>query len=171
MADHQRFGIFMNPSSAPSSAPSSPAVAIERWGKDHWSALAYVEALCVEGNEGVGTLNLRRLRCNAATHPTQAVNRTAWRPSYGTRLGGYFDFADRADPVLAQNAGVQLPQHDDWDCLEDLQDAGLIEVLTWTNGFVRISQQGQALASALRAHKADGGMFANFTPTRIAQAA
>lgn len=147
---------------------SPAAIPLSRWGKDHWSALAYVEALCVESPDATGQMDLSRLRCNAATHPTQSVNRTTWRPNYGTRLRGYFDFADRADPALAEDAGLQLTSHDDWDCLDDLEDAGLIEVMSLATGAVKITDNGQELASELRGHKADGGMFANFTPSCLA---
>lgn len=32
------------------------------FGKDHWSLLAYVETCCVDGQDGIGTLDRRRLR-------------------------------------------------------------------------------------------------------------
>lgn len=136
-------------------------VEMARWGKDHWSMLAYVETLCVDGR----AIDNRRVRANRERHPHQAVN-GAWNPKYGTRLKGYFDHPaeDRNDIDKMTAAGVFLPQHDDWDCLDNLEAEGLVEVVSVINGFVMLTEQGLKVSAALRAHKASGGNFADFEP-------
>lgn len=135
-----------------------------RFGKDHWSLLAYVETCCVDGQNGIGTLDKRRMRCNEHTHPLLkgGYAPTGWKPSYGTRLAGFFEFADRADTEKAVAAGLQMLGHDDWDCLDDLQAAGYVDILTLANGAVRVLPLGIRVAAMLREHKANGGMFAGF---------
>lgn len=134
---------------------------VEKFGKDHWSTFAYAETCCVDGKDGIGRLALARMRCNAEKRSMMAAN-MRWAPRYGTRLMGYFDFAGRDDPAQAAAAGLQLPDHDDWDCLDDLEAAGFIEVLTQTAGMVRMTALGNAVAAAARKHKTDGKHYATF---------
>ena len=127
------------------------SVAPKQFGKDHWSLLAYAETCVVEGQP----LDKRRLRCNGKRHPFHDVNGSIckWQPSYGTRLHGYF--AEK-DPLL------QLPEHDDWDCLDDLEDAGYIEVMSEAIAAVKFTELGLKVCSEVRAHKANGGNFSSF---------
>ncbi len=127
-------------------------VKMSEFGKDHWSLLAYVETLCVDGRgNGVGEIDKRRLSCNPKRHPVHAVNEgmCKWKDDYSSRL------ADGAAPV---------PGHDDWDCLDDLEAAKLLEIMSEVNGFVILSDRGREMAGRIRAHKSKGGSFANFSP-------
>lgn len=136
---------------------------VAKYGKDHWSLLAYVENCCVNGQEGIGEIDRRRVRCNPNTRPMLAgVQNPQWKLNYSTRLADLFDFEDRTDPEKAIAAGLQLRDHDDWDCLEDLEAAGYVEVLSLVNGFVKMTENGCGVTAKLRAHKAAGGQFAGF---------
>ena len=149
----------------------------EEFGKDHWSLLAYIETLVVDGIEtggavgrarsrrgpaGLGVIDRDRVRCNPARHPLLLGPRQTsdfrWKPEWGTRLRGYFDAPED------QRATLRLPDHDDWDCLEDLDAAGLVEFVTLTSGGVLLTEDGLRMAARLRAHKANGGHFATFNP-------
>ncbi len=119
------------------------------FGKDHWSLLAYIECRCVDDR---GALDKRHLRCNpTGPHRIHAVNArligAQWEPTWGTRI-----------------KGGQLDQHDDWCCLDDLEAAGYVEVVSTANGVVKLTKGGVAMAALLRAHKAAGGQFATFNP-------
>lgn len=138
------------------------AIAVDRWGKDHWSLLAYVETLCVDGKEGMGTIDRRRVRCNSGRRPMQGVFGLGWKAAHGTRLDGFFDRAKSEGADACSAAGLQLAEHDDWDCLEDMETAGYVEILSAANGFVRLTPEGIRVGAKLRAHKAMGGMFANY---------
>lgn len=147
---------------------------VEMYGKDHWSMLAYVESCCVEGQGGIGTLNGSRMRCNQSRHPLHAGHLSdiaGWKLSYSTRLAGFFDFPERNVPEAAISEGLQLRDHDDWDCLDDLAEAGFVEILSLANAQVKMTEQGMAVVARLRAHKAAGGMFANFAPREPAHVA
>lgn len=133
------------------------SISVEQFGKDHWSLLAYVETRCVDYK---GELDREHLRCNEKIRPMLKGYRTAgpgmgWKPEYGTRLKGYFE--DRT------NKALKLEDHDDWDCLDDLEDAGYIEILSLVNGWVTLTKLGSEVSSKLRLHKAQGKMFADFT--------
>jgi hypothetical protein len=135
------------------------AISESRFGKDHWSMLAYAQSCCVNGKEGFGTLDNRKMRANEKTHPLLAVNQNSlplssgWQPSWGTRLHGFFEERD---------AALQLPDHDDWDCLDDLEAAGYLEIVSMVNGFVHMTELGNKVCGLLLAFKANGGQFAQF---------
>jgi len=134
-------------------------VNVKDFGKDHWSLLAYVEDCCVNSQEGTGELDRLRMRCNSERHPLLVAFRGPmgkWQESYGTRLKGYW----KEDGT--ENLKRKLCSHDDWDCLDDLDDNGFIETLSMVNGLVVMTEMGLGVASKLREHKAEGGMFANF---------
>lgn len=152
------------PQQKPLTIDRTPAVKIENFGKDHWSLLAYI-ACRVESHQagdavGVGTLDKEQIRCNPERHEIHAVSRAGhertWKPSYGTRLAGFWKEGGGTDPAL------QMPDHDDWDCLDDLEAAGIIEVLSEANAFVRITEAGLQVYGALTQHKASGGNFSEF---------
>lgn len=136
-------------------------IKVEDFGRDHWSVLAYMETLCVDSaKKGVGEIDKRRMRTNERRHIFHAVNLNmgvgAWKPDFGTRLAGYWDSMGKIVPKR------KVKSHDDWDCLDDLEAAGFLEVLSEANGFVRMTEKGQKVAGELRAYKAKGGMLSGF---------
>lgn len=131
------------------------------FGHDHWGLLAYIECCIVDNprpTKNIAELDKRRLRCNPKRHPLHNVNanhgvNTKWKPEYGTRLRGYSESKD---------AKLLLKEHDDYDCMNDLEAAGLIDVMSEANVFVGITNLGKKLAAMLRDHKASGGSFSSF---------
>jgi hypothetical protein len=120
-------------------------VEIRDFGRDHWSLFGYIETVCVD-HEGVP--ELWRLRCNAQTHPALV----------GAHTGGRF--------YPTRTRTQEIPGHDDWDCADDLEAAGLILVGgTGINPIFRMTDLGLRLAGELRFHKARGGTFSTFVPT------
>ena len=100
---------------------------IKDFGKDHWSTFAYAETCCVDNQ---GFMELSRLRVNDSRHPVgsgMVLGRSAWKPEYGT---------------LIKDGSIPDPTHDDFDCLDDLEEAGLLITGTLINPF-----------AALRGHK------------------
>ena len=140
---------------------------VEKYGKDHWSLLAYIECLCVDGTKGVGKIDMRKMRCNEQIHPLLVGNSNVkWREDYCTRLAGFFDYEHRNDIGKCFAEGFLLKGHDDWCCLEDLHDAGIIEIITLENGFVKMTEFGCDVAAKLRRFKALGkGNYADFKLT------
>jgi len=120
---------------------------ISKWGKDHWSLLAYVETCCVER---MG-LDYNRMRCNENKHPLlrgAACCNIKWESIYSTR----------------SKEGL-IEGHDDWDCLEDLDNDGFIKILNTPSiliTVVEMTTKGTEAVHQIRKHKADGGTFTTF---------
>jgi len=126
-----------------------PIVPIEKFGKDHWSVFAYIETCCVDRT----AIDQRRLRCDNDRHPEFAHLRDGEK--YPTRLKGYFDHKEDPDYIVHN--------HDDWDCLHDLEEAGLLSSIgTAMKPQYLLTVKGTIVAGRLRAHKAHRGHFANF---------
>jgi len=128
---------------------------IESFGKDHWSLLALVENLIVDAPNNIANIPRNRMRCNGDSHPNHS-HMSSWNPNWGTRLQGYFTDGEK-------NKDFLLPIHDDWDCLLDLQEAELIEIVSFNNAFIEMTKKGNEIASQLRAFKSTGGQFAQFS--------
>lgn len=121
---------------------ATPSPTLATFGRDHWTTFLYLETCTVDYG---GEADLRRMRCDASRHPAQANGVDA--KGHATRLKG----------------GVLLPDHDDWDCAEDLEREGLLtNEGTAANRVFRLTEAGRALAGVLRAHKADGGSVDTF---------
>jgi len=90
-------------------------VPVDFFGKDHWTTFAYAETVCVDHD---GVLEPLRMRCNWRRHrpfaPTESPRSPGDGAKYPTRL----------------KEGIELKGHDDWDCLQDLENAGLIEIVS-----------------------------------------
>jgi len=114
------------------------------FGRDHWSAFGYIETRIVD-HGGVPQKN--QLRCIHKRHPFFAHS-GGDASRYPTRLKG----------------GRTQADHDDWDCLDDLEEAGLLEnVGTGVNRVYRLTDLGREVAGRLRGHKGQGGSFSNFS--------
>lgn len=91
-------------------------IAPEQFGRDHYSTFAYAEARAVENQ---GSLNHDHMRCHSQRHPLLAL----------AKRSGTND-ASRYPTRLRARAGqiVDLPDHDDYDCLDDLVAARWLSV-------------------------------------------
>ena len=122
-----------------------PAPTIATFGRDHWSTFAYVETRCVD-YEGVP--DRRHLRCIHGRHPGQK-HEGGDASQYPTRLKN----------------NVDINNHDDWDCIDDLVREGLLES-RGTSLYPRfeLTPLGREVASQLREHKANRFSFDTFEP-------
>jgi len=120
------------------------------WGRDHYSTLLYIESVVVNAD---GIPNRDRMRTDASRHPAmdgpsmRMLPRELRDKKYPTRLAG----------------GVQLDDHDDWDCARDLEAAGLLRWEgTGINPCFVFTDLGWQIANMLRRHRAEGGTNDNF---------
>ncbi len=142
------------------------------FGKDHWSTFGYIETRCVDHG---GTINKPHMRTDWKRHPmlTGPASMSVDGSRSATRLFG----------------GAEIKDHDDWDCVLDLEAAGLVTIDRRTvpdealmtepgkrgqmsglvgrtfNPKVQMTALGAEVAGKLRAHKAGGGSFGNFVWT------
>lgn len=130
-------------------------IGIERWGKDHWSLLGYVECRCVDNG---GELEPKHLSCNKK-YPF--ANGEKWSDEYSTRLNGYFLEDGKVDKSKMAVGKC------DWDCLMDFEKEGLVELQSsLLVGQVKLTEKGIDFANELRGHKARGGSFATFPDSK-----
>jgi len=110
------------------------------WGKDHATLLLYVETRHVDHDN---VLLPDNLRTNPTRHPHEANARRDrgslfWKPEHGTRIVG----GERPSEV-----------HDDWDCLDDMEE---VEILLHTgppNFMAALSPIGIEVAGELRKYR------------------
>jgi hypothetical protein len=119
-------------------------VPMELWGKDHLSTLLYIESRCVDGG---GRPMLARMR----HWPGRPLR--GWDGS-GPEGGG-MPCMPTACPTRLKD-GSDLSNHDDWDCVDDMEAEGLLETLgTGLQPIIKLTDYGWLVASALRRHRAE----------------
>ncbi|MCR4334326.1 MAG: hypothetical protein NUV47_01175 [Patescibacteria group bacterium] len=127
-------------------------ITIKQFGKDHWSLLLYIETR-IHDYEGV--LGIYQMRIK---NPTI---RPGWKPEYGTRLFGYWNKDKTTNSLL------QLHNHDDYDCLDDLEAEGLIENIgTRLRPVCIVTEKGTKILSQLLLHKQAGKNYSDFIPNK-----
>ena len=129
---------------------------MSQWGRDHWSTFAYLETVVVDHR---GIPNLNRMRCNHELHP----GLTNWNPIAGVIDGSKY-------PTRLKG-GVEINDHDDWSCVEDMESEGLVEIKgTGINPVWELTEKGSAIAHELRTFRGNGGSFSDFSPRTVSAA-
>lgn len=135
---------------------SGDHVPISRWGKDHWTTLAYVETVAVDRGGQIQNAKMRTGFPNGDLCDSRFPH---YPGDYPTRL-----------------RDGELGGHDDWDCLLDFHAEGLIEypeveVVDDVDHFVRVmlTERGASIAADLRRHLATGGSSARFMVPIVGQ--
>lgn len=160
-------------------------VPMKYWGKDHWTALALVE----HDLFNVGKFKVLwdpRLRMGRHHHalvvdPEEMEDErgrrlNSWGPNYADSWGP--NYADLSKFPTRLNDGRVVPDHDDWDCLEDALVEGLLQALDmsdnpipqsvvsqygiWPFNKLRWTEKGHLVVAQLRKHKTEGGNFKHF---------
>ena len=126
-------------------------ITIEQFDKDHWSLLLYIETR-IHNYQGI--LDIYHMRIK---NPTI---RSGWKSEYGTRLFGYWSEDNTTNSLL------RLPNHDDYDCLDDLEAEGLIKNIgTGIRPVCLITVKGAKILSQLLLHKQNSGQCSGFVPS------
>jgi len=113
-----------------------------QWAHDHARLMVYIETRAVDHG---GELQNSHMRCNPKTHPVFTERHHRDFPlSCGTRYLNEMGHLDR------------MPDHDDWDCAEELGSEGLIiNVGTGIRPVFKFTEEGWAWAHQLRRERAD----------------
>lgn len=126
-----------------------PEPVLALFGKDHWSTFGYLVCIQIDG-----VPDRRKMRCNRGRHPLLA--HAGDHAEFGLGLKEY--------PTRLKG-GQELHNHDDWDCVADLEREGLVvNVGSAVNPVIQLTHRGRLVAGELAEHKQAGGQFANFTP-------
>ncbi len=134
-------------SNNPAVPSTNQPIPMDYWGKDHWSTFAFVAHWCAEAGEDGFDIELKRrfMRCDPSRHPGNA--HIDWSADVPTRL----------------LQGLLLEKHDDWDCLDDAVEAGLIKVGgTGAYPIITMTDEGLRVAARIVEHKTRGGNFGDF---------
>ncbi len=134
------------------SSPIPRPVPMSLWGKDHWSMLGYAECRCVDNG---GEPCKDHMRTDIDRHPGLCG---------GEVRRAMVELGNAKYPTRLRD-GLTMSDHDDWDCADDLEAAGLLEILgTGLYPVWRMTEAGTAMASKLRQHKTGGSSFSSFRP-------
>lgn len=147
-------------------------VPMEKWGKDHWSTLAYIETRIVDYK---GKLEPLHMRPDGNSYPT------ILKGNNQNEIDEIQARATAGEPVVVPDPidRTELKGHNDWDCAADMFALGLIDLEgevpdKLINGRVihrlvhqdkiriALTEEGQKVAGALRAHKGNGENFHSF---------
>jgi len=121
-------------------------IPVQDWGRDHWSTFAYIETRIVDAN---GYPDVRHMRCDPELHPLFAHHGSFYR---------------KGEPPPTRLRVGERRHHDDWSCLDDAEEAGLLRNLgTDAHRKYEFTPEGVRVASLLRTFKATGGSFAAFS--------
>ena len=129
-------------------------IKVEQFGKDHWDLLAHIGYRVVNFQ---GKLDRRLIRIKNPVLQQNFTGTNLWKPEYGSRLYGYFNEDGSVNPEL------RVLDHDDYDCLDDLEEAKLIE--SWGSGLhpaYKLTKEGARVVGLLALHKQDGKHYASF---------
>lgn len=130
---------------------SKTFVPMNKFGKDHWSIFAYIEIRIMDYN---GEPDRSHMRTDKDRHPGLV--------GPAQRLLPVEDLSSKKYPTILKD-NVKLTDHDDWDCLEDCEQAGLLESHgTGLYPIYKLTEEGRQVAGQLREHKSNGGNFSNF---------
>jgi len=147
-------------------------VPVAKFGKDHWSTLAYAETVMVDcGGFQVGLdPHMRQGRRHYRVMREQCI-----RPKRMGRVSP--DMAMIMDMKYSTrlNDGTMVESHDDWHCVQDMAEAGYFRVgaepatadRVEPGVILHLSPLGRTVADALRQHKANGGTFSTFVPPTV----
>lgn len=96
-------------------------VPMERWGKDHFTTLLYLETRAVDYRGEVAPEKMRTSRRNW---------RLAGRVHRSVNIMGKDEYPTRLRPTQSERATFDsvdlLGGHDDWECMFDMAEAGLL---------------------------------------------
>ena len=127
-------------------------IEMSRWGSSHWSVFDHIVMLCDCSHDGIGKPDGRNIQTNRNRHPGLG-NWDCGAPNgekFGIRLAG----------------GVEIngPDYDEWDCMVDLDNGGLVEnVSVGADPMYVMTKAGIEMASRLKAHTAAGGAYHDFS--------
>ncbi len=130
------------------------ATPIALWGRDHWSTFSYIGYVIVH-YQGVPTK--ARMRTDADLHPgligAQQLRGIQYRDTkHPTRLKG----------------GIELDDHDDWSCVEDMVGLGLVE---WNGTGMHpkfdFTKVGWTLHERVEKYLAAGGQLATLAEEKL----
>lgn len=147
---------------APTSFTEDDFIPMAYWGRDHWSTLAYIDAVMVEcsgfqvGRDARMKSNRRNFRVMGQECPKPK------RP--GDNVSMFAQPMEREHATKLNN-GQQVANHDDWFCVQDMAAEGLFNQAPddiQPGVVLSLSAKGVQTVNLLRDHQRNGGQLAQF---------
>jgi hypothetical protein len=149
--------------------PAAPKVFSEddyipasHWGRDHWTTLAYIETVMTD-LAGFQVGSDARMKSNRRNF--RIMQRDCPKPKRASNSGLAMALVMEPQHATKLKDGQQVPNHDDWACVQDMAAEGLFvqSADTVEPGVVlQFSEKGNQVANALREFKRGGGKYADF---------
>lgn len=121
------------------------------FGEDHWSLLMYIHSVCMETES---------LQVNIVISRDKKLG--DWQDNLGTKLHNVINYDLSVEKQKAINEGAILKNHDDIDCLYDLEKNGMIEIIDIKNFTIKIKNKGLETANLINNFKIKGGKLEHF---------
>lgn len=132
----------------------------DRFGASHYNLLAKLVSRCYEQQADTIKFSRAWIRSNKAKHYHLSRKGENWWNGNGTQLLGCEAFNPSQNPQPAIDAGVLLPRHDDWDCLQDLEAAGMIRIESLEKAKITMLEPGyQAIEALTEEHTSEQNDF------------
>ncbi len=151
--------------------PNDDYIPLAKFGKDHWSTFAYAETVMVD-NKGFQVGFDGRMRQGRAHY--RVMSEQCHEPRRQKHAGHDSAQVMRREHSTRLRNGDQVEGHDDWHCVQDLVNAGLMGtkrhdgiVLPLVDNMepgvtLHLTTTGERCLIALRVHKSNGGNFGDF---------
>lgn len=133
------------------------------FGKDHWTVLMYAHTHCLQsGFRVVLDAHMRHNRRNYRVLRSSAAHLQA-----ATRSSQQWARVMEAGHATLTFDGSLVEGHDDWDCCQDLVEAGYLEGEVEPLEYLKITEKGMKAVSEITLHKQSGGAYRTFTPSWV----
>jgi hypothetical protein len=132
------------------------------WGRDHWTTLAYIETVMTDlaGFQVGADPRMKSNRRNFRVMSQQCA-----KPKRASNQGCAMALVMEPQHATKLNDGQQIPNHDDWACVQDMAAEGLFVQAPHEvepRVILQFSEKGNKIANALREFRRGGGKMADF---------
>lgn len=146
---------------------SSGDIPMDNWSDDHWRLLvlmADVHLATAEG--GIPVMDYDRMRINPSSHIVHCATCDADQANRAwNAYGGTMTRRPSSDVDTERRPGEvdwRISYHDDFDCVEELEAEGMLDILSTAKGEYKMTVRGLDMADRLRSHVATGRPIRDF---------
>lgn len=123
-------------------------IPIANWGKDHWSTLLYIESIIfdVYARPAMDKMRQHSGRIRRGWDSPMARVVSVFSQDYPTQT--IIRDPNNWDTIIGH---TEVHDHDDWDCIDDMETEGLLEQLgTGLQPVVKLTDYGYTVVAALK---------------------
>lgn len=128
-------------------------IPIANWGKDHWSTLLYIESIIfdVYARPAMDKMRQHSGRIRRGWNSPRATVTPTFTQDYSTQT--IIRDPNNWDTIIGR---TEVHDHDDWDCIDDMETEGLLEQLgTGLQPSIKLTDYGYDVVAALKKNGCD----------------